>query len=72
MYASTFCQKLLEIKSPAEAHRCVDDDPFTRIGPRASVTIHRWIRAVFGCKFNTPTGDSPLTENSVAQTLGVA
>ncbi|CAP44072.1 YciI family protein [Bordetella petrii] len=57
---------VVSVASLQEARDFVDNDPFTKAGLRAFVTIQPWIKAVFDGQFNIPTDDSPLFANSVA------
>ncbi|AMK20755.1 MULTISPECIES: YciI family protein [Sphingobium] len=57
---------VISVASMEEARAFVDNDPFTKAGLRAFVTIQPWIKAVFDGQFNIPTDDSPLYASSVA------
>src|SRR3546814_3363095 len=54
---------VVSVASLQEARDFVDNDPFTKAGLRAFVTIQPWIKAVFDGQFNIPTDDSPLFAN---------
>src|SRR3546814_13811366 len=57
---------VVSVASLQEARDFVDNDPFTKAGLRAFVTIQPLIKAVFEGHFNIPTDDSPIFANSVA------